>query len=285
MRRGPARRRPTRVVSLGMAHARLRAVPHVVVLAAILGDHAPDAIGPLLVEIDLAAGDAVAPQVARALLAAIRYDGFPVYAEDVIDACDACVSPGCLPAYCFSIPLGSGEAYWEEWAGDERSLPEALVAGIADGWVDAWGDRAAVAAAARDAGAAVAALVARILALEERALDAAGEALVEDGARFLAALPAPLNDVPLLAAYAAARTGNIYLDHGEEWWNQQALRGEWRWSVPLVRRLRREWAEALDVLTRLEETRRALAEPACWPSVLAAMAGALDLAQLRRHDA
>lgn len=274
----PRRPRDPRVATLPAGRRALAAVSRPVFLAGILVDHAPAGATPLLAGIDLATGNDAAPAVARALLTALRHDGFPVLPDDYLDQYDAYTGPDGVPLYCDYAPVDSGETYWEVWAHDDRPLPEALVAGIADGWMDGWDARESLAARARDTGADVAALVDRVLALEGRAGPSAAATLARDAEGHLTALPQPLQALPVLAAFAASETGNLFLDCDDEYWNQQIGREEWRWSVSLVRRLRREWTDALAILAAVEETRRALADRSCWPRVLTSLANTLAAA-------
>ena len=274
----PRRPRDPRVATLPAGRRALAGVSRPVFLAGILVDHAPAGATPLLAGIDLATGDDAATAVARALLTALRHDGFPVLPDDYLDQYDAYTGPDGVPLYCDYVPVDSGETYWEVWAHDDRPLPEALVAGIADGWMYGWDARESLAARARDTGADVAALVDRVLALEGRAGPSAAATLARDAEGHLTALPQPLQALPVLAAFAANETGNLFLDCDDEYWNQQIGREEWRWSVSLVRRLRREWTDALAILAAVEETRRTLADRSCWPRVLTSLANTLAAA-------
>jgi hypothetical protein len=280
---GWARARTWRPAALTAVKGELARVSPPIVLAGILADHDPTAARALLADIDLRAGACASPAVARALIAALRHDGFPVLPEDYLDQCDEYAGADCAPMYCTHVPLGSGETYWEVWARDDRSLPEALIAGIADNWTEGWNARAALVVDARGAGEDVASAVDRILELEGRAGPAAAVALVDDIGGRLATLPPPLRALPHMAAFARGATGNCFLDRDDEYWNAQIGREEWRWSVRLVRSLRREWADALAVLTVVEEVSRALEDRACWPRVLAAVADTLAAAPPSRR--
>jgi len=176
----PRRPRDPRVATLPAGRRALAGVSRPVFLAGILVDHAPAGATPLLAGIDLATGDDAATAVARALLTALHHDGFPVLPDDYLDQYDAYTGPDGVPLYCDYVPVDSGETYWEVWAHDDRPLPEALVAGIADGWMYGWDARESLATRARDTGADVAALVDRVLALEGRAGPSAAATLARD---------------------------------------------------------------------------------------------------------
>lgn len=193
-----------------------------------------------------------------------------------------------LPWCAFAIPIDPNQTYWDFF---ESEGPSGQTAGlilfewVATGCIEL--DRETAPFLRNHAATAGDGMVDLLDAVMEEAttrlddpytrLHTLTDILRADPDNLLRSRTDALRRAPLVATYAANEHDNAFLSLGRDWWDEQAITGELRWSPEMVAGLEAEWAEAAHIQGATRALWDVLCEPASFAALLRSLATMLGV--------